>query len=193
MFEWKFKICFWDLLTFDIAPATKRKHQITDFFGESKDITKQQKLDDIYDHVEHKSIEQVAAYYMDRKAKEGNTSENANEMLLSRVHGPKKKVFQNESPSKAVISHDTLFRIKTEINPSGKKMVKIATILNSQSDINIEPNFQDAITAKNNELKDFFDHQTVDLFIYEAQDFQFWTLNEQGHLIDKVKFEYYKL
>ena len=129
---------------------------------------------------------------MDRKAKEGGITEN--EMLLSRAHGPKKKVFQNASSSKAVIDHDTLFRIKTEVNElSGKKMVKIATILNSKSDINIEPNFKDAITAKNNELADFFDHKTVDLFIYEQQDFQFWTLDEEGHLVDKVTFLNYKL
>ena len=137
--------------------------------------------------MEHKSIEQVAAYYLDRKAKEGSSTEN--EVLLSRVHGRPKKLFNNPSTTKPTIDHDTLFRIRTETKSSGQQVIKIATILNSKDDINIEPYFRDAMTEKNNELKDFFQHETVDLFIYEQEDFQYWNLNEQGHLIDKVELQ----
>ena len=51
---------------------------------------------------------------------------NGGEISLKSVHGPSLKVFiGSKTDAKSVIDHKTLFRIKTETNLSGRKIVRI--------------------------------------------------------------------
>ena len=91
---------------------------------------------------------------------------------------------------KAVLDHKTLFKIKTVTDASGNAMKKIARIINGSSkEIQIEPNFKDALVEKGRLVEGFFDKKTIDAFVYHPKDFQKWKLTESdGHLVDKVGF-----
>ena len=95
---------------------------------------------------------------------------------------------------KTVLDHKTLFRIKTIIDASGNKSLKIARIIKGSSkDIKIEPYFKDAIVAKGRLVEEFFDHKSIDAFVYHEKDFQKWKVTESdGHLVDKVGFSPFK-
>ena len=70
-----------------------------------------------------------------------------------------------QKSSKTLIDSETLFRIKTETNISGRKIVKIAKILKDDSNVKIEPHFRDSLIEKNHAVDDFFDHKDVNVFI----------------------------
>ena len=58
---------------------------------------------------------------------------------MKSVHGPPLKVsIGSKKKSKTLINHDTLFRIKSEINLSGNKVTKIAKILKDDTDVKID-------------------------------------------------------
>ena len=68
------------------------------------------------------------------------------------------KVFVgSKTDAKNIIDHKTLFRIKTETNLSGRRIIKIAQILNEKKDLKIEPFFKEAVVDKNRSLESFFD------------------------------------
>ena len=131
------------------------------------------------------TLEQVLAYYLDRMEKETD----GDQILLKRLNGPPRivpKLGANKD-SKTVVSHSTLYKIRAAINGSGRKIVKIKEILNEDPNIKFETYFKESVVEKNHELDDFFDHKILDLEIYDQEDCQLWQLNEERHLIDKVK------
>ena len=104
------------------------------------------------------------------------------------VHGPPKKIYVGEKKSsKTVIDSETLFRIKSEVNISGRKIIKMAKILKAESAVKIEKNFSASLIDKNHLLDDFFDCQEVNVYIYDYQDFQLFEISDEGYLMNKVK------
>ena len=88
---------------------------------------------------------------------------------------------------KVILTHETMFQIKTITDISGNHTKKIARIINrSSTDIKVEPNFKDALLAKGRLVKEFFEHKEIDAFVYHEKDFQKWKLEENGNLVDKV-------
>ena len=173
-------------------PAIKRKlPKITDYYGESKESTKVQKIENIIETTDKDSLEQLLAIYLEKKEKETDQDY----VLLKRPHGPPRKVpkLGANKDSKTVLSHSTLYKIKTAIKGSGRKIVLIKEILNEDPNIKCEEYFKESVVEKNHELDDFFDHKLLDLEIYDQQDFQLWQKNDEGHLVDKVKITDYKL
>lgn len=163
------------------APLPKPK--ISDFFPETKGITKKEKLQEIIKSTDHDSMSQLCSTFLESEAKE--TSEN--HLKLKRVHGPPKTVFLSESKSeKSVIDHSTLFKIKCQTHLSGKKILKIAKTLKDSANLKIEENFKEALFEKNHLVDDFFKDEILDLYIYDQNDFQLWKYSDEGHLIDKV-------
>ena len=85
---------------------------------------------------------------------------------MKSVHGPPLKVsIGSKKKSKTLINHDTLFRIKSEINLSGNKVTKIAKILKDDTDVKIEPYFKEAVVDKNQSVHEFFDVQEIDMLV----------------------------
>ena len=88
---------------------------------------------------------------------------------------------------KVILTHETMFQIKTITDISGNHSKKIARIINKNSkDIKVEPNFKDALLAKGRLVNEFFEHKEIDAFVYHEKDFQKWKLEENGNLVDKV-------
>ena len=137
------------------------------------------------------TLEQVLSYYLDRMEKETD----GDEIFIKRLNGPPRKVpkLGANKDSKTVVKHSTLYKIRAAINCSGNKIVEIKEILNEDPDINFEEYFKESVVEKNHELDDFFDYKTLDLEIYDQEDCQLWQLNEERHLVDKVKISDYKL
>ena len=95
---------------------------------------------------------------------------------------------------KTVLDHKTLFRIKTVIGSSDNSALKIAKIIKgSNEEIKIEPYFKDALVKQGRLVEEFFDHKSIDAFVYHEKDFQKWKLTEpDGYLVDKVGFSPFK-
>ena len=85
-----------------------------------------------------------------------------------------------------MIEHETLFRMKEELNLSGQKVLNIAQILGEHENLKIQEHFKAAIFEKNHELDEYFDSKTLDLLVNDYQDFQLWRQNQDGHIVDKV-------
>ena len=105
---------------------------------------------------------------------------------LSEIKPPLQITVGGHECPKTVIGHETLFRIKTEINCSGNKIVQIAQILKDDSDVKIESYFKEAVIDRNHAVEEFFDDQLIDVYIYEKKDFQLWRQTDEGNLVDKV-------
>ena len=85
---------------------------------------------------------------------------------MKQLHGPPMKVFVgSKTDAKTQIDHQTLFRIKTETNLSGRRIIKIAQILNEKKDLKIEPFFKEAVVDKNRSLESFFDIQKLEMLV----------------------------
>ena len=91
---------------------------------------------------------------------------------MKRVHGRPLHVYvgSKSESTKTVIDHETLFKIKTETNVSGKKICKIAKILkDSTAQIKLEPYFKDALIEKNRSVEEFFDVQEMEMLVKEPK------------------------
>ena len=74
---------------------------------------------------------------------------------LKRYNGPPQKVgIVKVKPSKAIITHKTLFRIKRRCDESGTQIMEIAKVLNKDPNIKIEPNFQEALKEQGHACAD---------------------------------------
>ena len=109
-------------------------------------------------------------------------------MKIKQVHGPQMTLNRGAiDHPKTILDHKTMFRIKTRTNISGNKIIEIAQILNQSNDnLKIEPNFNDALSGKLNKLEEFFANKMIDAFIYEEEDFQMWKFTDTDQLVDKV-------
>ena len=65
-------------------------------------------------------------------------------------------------------------------------MLKVAKILGENSNVKIEERFQEALFEKIHAVDKYFKTKTVELLVNEQQDYQLWTQNLDGNLIDKV-------
>ena len=163
-------------------PAIQKQPKITEFFQMKKNATEQEKLKKVVEIVPNDSMEQLFNTYLDTI--EPDSDGNA---YLKRVHGPKRKiVIEKVKPSKTVISHKTLFRIKRVCNESGNQITKIARILNKNSDVKIESNFEDALYEQGHACKDFFQSKVLEMEVYEEQDFKLWSFTKEGNLVDRA-------
>ena len=79
-----------------------------------------------------------------------------------------------------------MFRIKRVCNESGNQITKIARILNKNSDVKIESNFQDALYEQGHLAEDFFQSKVLEMEVYEEQDLTLWSFTKEGNLVDKV-------
>ena len=167
-----------------VSAASKGKlPKVTDFFTQSKDQTKNEKIQDIIQFTDTDSLAQLSAAFLEHQAK----LLGKNELLVKRVHGPpiQMTVGGHKCP-KTVISHETLFRIKRETNQSGNRIVQIGMILKDDEGVKIEPYFKEAVIERNHAVEEFFDDTLVDVYVYEKKDFQLWSVTEEGNLVDKV-------
>ena len=163
-------------------PPKPKPTKITDFFQSKKNATEEEKLKTIIETVSNDSMQQICSLYLDglEPDSEGNTH-------LKRVRGyPKKIVIDKVKPRKAVISHKTLFRIKSICDESGNSIKQIAQILNKNPDVKIEPNFVDALTEKGHACADFFTSTVLEMYVYEEKDYQLWSYTKEGNLVDKT-------
>ena len=166
----------------DGRPRLPKQTKLTDFFPQGKNDTQKEIATSILENVSKDSVHQFVSLALDKMDadSEGNTS-------LKRYHGPPKKVGINKvKPCKTVISHKTLFRIKSVCNESGNQITKIARILNKNSDVKIEPNFQDALYEQGHLAEDFFQSEILEMEVYEEQDLTLWSFTKEGNLVDKV-------
>ena len=163
-------------------PAIQKQPKITDYFQMKKNATEQEKLKTVVEIVSNDSMEQLFTTYLDTI--EPDSDGNA---YLKRVHGPKRKIgIGKVEASKTIISHKTLFRIKSVCNESGNQITKIARILNKNSDVKIEPNFQDALYEQGHICQDFFQSKVLEMEVYEEQDFMLWSFTKEGNLVDRA-------
>ena len=157
-----------------------RQSKITEFWGKNK--SKRQKFEMLNACLSPKAQQQYCAEFISKNAENGEVS-------LSRLHGPQMKFDINaQVASKAMISHNTLFKIKTEIQLSGNKLITLSKIIRDDcgETIKIEENFKDTVIKKGQSLKDFFKHEIVDMYVYEDEDFQSFKISDEGHLIHKT-------
>ena len=101
--------------------------------------------------------------------------------FFKRIHGPPMKVkIHEENVPKTILDHNTLYRIKTETDLSGTKIVKIARLLKNNLDVKVEPYFKEALVEKGKELEEFFETKILDMEVYDVEDFQLWRFSEEG-------------
>ena len=98
--------------------------------------------------------------------------ENDNTIQLKNTNGPPMKinVGSKSTLEEQTIAHETLFKLKVEYNLSGRKTVGIAKILKDETGSKIQPNFKKVMIEKGHELKEFFEHRYLDLYLYEKDD-----------------------
>ena len=163
-------------------PLLPKQTKLTDFFPQSKNDTQKEISTSVLENVSKDSLQQFVSLALDKMEadSEGNTS-------LKRYHGPPKKVgIGKVEPCKTVISHKTLFRIKSSVDSSGRQIKEIAKILNKDPNIKIEPNFQEALKEKGHLCEDFIESKVLEMYVYQEQDFQKWTITKEGNLVDKT-------
>ena len=133
--------------------------RIADFFAQSKDLTKQEKIKKIREETSPGSLDQLVSDVLSNKEKDSD-----NNVHIKRVHGPPMKLnLGTDKKSKTVLDHKTLFRIKNETNASGNKILKIAKLIkNNSKDVKIEPNFKEALVQEGRILEEFFESKVVD-------------------------------
>ena len=164
------------------TPVTKTLPKITSFypFARSKKLNEQEKIEKMLDSVDTDNMDQVCATHLDRQfRKNGKAS-------LKRLHGPKQIIQKvvKRIPSKAVISHSTLLKIKKELNSSGNKVIKLAKILKDDCDVKIEEYFKEHVIGTGKDVESFFECKNEEMEIYNLVDFQYWRLSE-GKMVSK--------
>ena len=170
------------LLVVEKNVVQPKKPDLTDHFPQKKNATKREIASSVIENSSKSSVEQFIALALDKTEcdSEGNVT-------LKRYNGPPKKVGSGKvKPSKTVISHKTLFRIKRRCNESGNQIIEIAKILNKDPNVKIEPNFQEALKEKGHECADFFQSKVLEMEIYEEKDYQLWSFTKEGNLVDKT-------
>ena len=127
-----------------------------------------------------KTQQQYVAQYL------GENADKNGEVSLSRLHGPRMKfpiAFQKNA--KTIISHDTMLKIKKEINLSGNKSIILSQMLTTETDgLKLEKYFKQAVIDMPKKVKEYFDFTTVEMDVYDQVDFQYWRLS-RGNLIAK--------
>ena len=170
------------LLVAEKKVVQHKKPDLTDYFPQKKNATKREIASSVQENVTKESLQQFISLALDNTEcdSEGNAK-------LKRYHGPPKKVgIGKVKPSKTVISHKTLFRIKSRCDESGRKILEIAKVLNKNPNVKIEPNFQDALKEKGHACADFFQSTVLEMEIYEEKDYQLWSFTKEGNLVDKT-------
>ena len=164
--------------------AIKSQPKITAFFpfARSKKLGEKEKLEKILDSVETSSVQQLITVYLDREFKK---NENVS---LKRPHGPPQKLKKDikKGNQKSIISHETMIKIKKEINVSGNKTIKLSQMLTTESDVKLEPYFKQAVIDMPKKVKGYFDFTTVEMDIYDLVDSQYWRWTKENKLIAKV-------
>ena len=172
------------LLPVEKNAVQPKKCDLTDYFPQKKNATKREIASSVQENVTKESLQQFISLALDNTEcdSEGNAK-------LKRYHGPPKKVSIGKvKPSKTVITHKTLFRIKRRCDESGRQIMEIAKVLNKDPNIKIEPNFQEALKEKGHECADFFQSKVLEMEIYEEKDYQLWSFTKEGNLVDKTGF-----
>ena len=170
------------LLVVEKNVVQPKKTDLTDYFPQKKNATKREIASSVIENSSKSSVDQFIALALDKKDcdSEGNVT-------LKRYNGPPKKVgIGKVKPSKTVISHKTLFRIKRRCDESGRQIMEIAKVLNKNPNIRIEPNFQEALTEQGHACADFFQSKVLEMEIYEEKDYQLWSFTKEGNLVDKT-------
>ena len=93
----------------------------------------------LFEKVETKHAEEIA----------GKETINAAKQIIQKV--------VKRIPSKAVISHSTLLKIKKELNSSGNKVIKLAKILKDDCDVKIEEYFKEHVIGTGKDVESFFE------------------------------------
>ena len=167
-----------------LKPEKKSQPKITSFFpfAKSKKLGEKEKLEKILDSVETSSVQQLITVYLDREFKK---NENVS---LKRPHGPPQKLKKDikKGNQKSIISHETMIKIKKEINVSGNKTIKLSQMLTTESDVKLEPYFKQAVIDMPKKVKGYFDFTTVEMDIYDLVDSQYWRWTKENKLIAKV-------
>jgi hypothetical protein len=170
------------LLVAEKKVVQPKKADLTDYFPQKKNATKREIASSVQENVTKESLQQFIALALDNTEcdSEGNAK-------LKRYNGPPKKVgIGKVKPSKTVITHKTLFRIKSRCDESGREIMEIAKLLNKNPNVKVEPNFQEKLTERGHACADFFQSKVLEMFVYEEKDFQLWSYTKEGNLVDKT-------
>ena len=161
-------------------PAKMVQRKITDFSGFQKIKSKKRKFQVLNECLSPKTQQQYVAQYL------GENADKNGEVSLSRLHGPRMKfpiAFQKNA--KTIISHETMLKIKKEINLSGNKSIILSQMLTTETDgLKLEKYFKQAVIDMPKKVKEYFDFTTVEMDVYDQVDFQYWRLS-RGNLIAK--------
>ena len=169
------------LLPVEKNAVQPKKCDLTDYFPQKKNATKREIASSVQENVTKESLQQFISLALDNTEcdSEGNAK-------LKRYNGPPKKVgIGKVKPSKTVITHKTLFRIKSR-NESGRGIIEIAKILNKNPNVKVEPNFKEALTERGHACDDFIQSKVLEMYVYEDKDFQLWSYTKEGNLVDKT-------
>ena len=164
--------------------AIKSQPKITAFFpfARSKKLGEKEKLEKILDTVETSSVQQLITVYLDREFKKNES------VSLKRPHGPPQKLKKDikKGNQKSIISHETMIKIKKEINSSNNKTIKLSQMLTTECEVKLEPYFKQALIDMPKKVIEYFDYETVEMDIYDLVDSQYWRWSNEDKLIAKV-------